>query len=84
MTRQVFFILNLAAFHVAFRWYRSWWLQVELKGTTMKVFLTGGTGFIGQALVRTMRGRGWSVHALGRDTQSAPAANWAGRTPAVT
>ena len=39
----------------------------------MKIFLTGGTGFIGQALVRTMRGRGWSVHALVRDTQSAPA-----------
>ncbi len=39
----------------------------------MKVFLTGATGFIGQALVRTMRGRGWAIHALVRDTQSAPA-----------
>jgi nucleoside-diphosphate-sugar epimerase len=39
----------------------------------MKVFLTGATGFIGQALVRTMRGRGWDIHALVRDTQNAPA-----------
>jgi uncharacterized protein YbjT (DUF2867 family) len=39
----------------------------------MKVFLTGATGFIGQALVRTMRGRGWDIQALVRDTQSAPA-----------
>ncbi len=39
----------------------------------MKIFLTGATGFIGQALVRTMRGRGWAIHALVRDTQSAPA-----------
>jgi uncharacterized protein YbjT (DUF2867 family) len=39
----------------------------------MKVFLTGTTGFIGQALVRTMRGRGWDIQALVRDTQSAPA-----------
>lgn len=39
----------------------------------MKVFLTGGTGFIGQAIVRTMRGRGWEVHALVRDVTSAPA-----------
>ncbi len=39
----------------------------------MKILLTGATGFIGQALVRTMRGRGWAIHALVRDTQSAPA-----------
>jgi nucleoside-diphosphate-sugar epimerase len=39
----------------------------------MKVFLTGGTGFIGQALVRAMRGRGWDVLALVRDPQGAPA-----------
>jgi dihydroflavonol-4-reductase len=39
----------------------------------MKVFLTGGTGFIGQAIVRAMRGRGWEVHALVRDVKSAPA-----------
>jgi len=37
----------------------------------MKVFLTGGTGFIGQAIVRTMRGRGWEVHSLVRDATSA-------------
>jgi dihydroflavonol-4-reductase len=39
----------------------------------MKVFLTGGTGFIGQAIVRAMRGRGWEVHTLVRDMKSAPA-----------
>lgn len=38
----------------------------------MKVFLTGGTGFIGHAIVRTMRARGWEVHALVRDVKSAP------------
>jgi dihydroflavonol-4-reductase len=39
----------------------------------MKVFLTGATGFIGQALVRAMRQRGWHISALVRDTQGAPA-----------
>ncbi len=39
----------------------------------MKVFLTGGTGFIGQQIVRTMRLRGWEVYALVRDTNSGPA-----------
>lgn len=39
----------------------------------MKVFLTGGTGFIGQTIVRAMRGRGWEVHALVRDVKGAPA-----------
>lgn len=38
-----------------------------------QVFLTGATGFIGQALVRHMRQRGWAVHALVRMPQSAPA-----------
>lgn len=38
----------------------------------MKVFLTGATGFIGQALVRAMRQRGWEVTALVRDQHSAP------------
>jgi nucleoside-diphosphate-sugar epimerase len=39
----------------------------------VRIFLTGGTGFIGQALVRAMRQRGWAVHALVRDPQGAPA-----------
>jgi dihydroflavonol-4-reductase len=39
----------------------------------VRIFLTGGTGFIGQALVRAMRGRGWTVHALVRDPLGAPA-----------
>lgn len=41
----------------------------------MQVFLTGSTGFIGQALVRTMRGRGWNVTALVRDPDAA-AGRW--------
>lgn len=41
----------------------------------MKVFLTGGTGFIGQALVRAMATRGWRVKALVRDPAGA-AAQW--------
>ncbi|HTP02905.1 MAG TPA: SDR family NAD(P)-dependent oxidoreductase [Anaerolineales bacterium] len=36
----------------------------------MKVFLTGGTGFIGQALTRCMLQRGWSVVALARRADS--------------
>lgn len=39
----------------------------------MRIFLTGGTGFIGQALVRAMRRRGWEVHALLRNPSSATA-----------
>jgi len=39
----------------------------------MKIFLTGGTGFIGQALVRAMRWRGWQLDVLVRDPASAPA-----------
>src|SRR5262249_36525349 len=39
----------------------------------MKVFLTGATGFIGQALVRAMRRRSWDVRALVRDVNGAPA-----------
>ncbi len=41
----------------------------------MNVFLTGGTGFIGQALVRAMRRRGWAVTALVRQPEG-PAARW--------
>ena len=32
----------------------------------MKVFLTGGTGFIGQPLTKTLLDRGWNVTALVR------------------
>lgn len=39
----------------------------------MHVFLTGGSGFIGQALVRALRRRGWPVDALVRDPDAAPA-----------
>ena len=41
----------------------------------MQVFLTGATGFIGQVLVRAMRGRGWQVTALVRDPDAA-AGRW--------
>ena len=36
----------------------------------MKVFLTGGTGFIGQPLTKSLLGRGWSVTALVRKPNS--------------
>jgi len=36
----------------------------------MKVFLTGGTGFIGQQLVRTLVQHGWGVIALIRNAES--------------
>jgi dihydroflavonol-4-reductase len=39
----------------------------------MRVFLTGGTGFIGQALARVIRSRGWQLDALVRHPDSAPA-----------
>lgn len=39
----------------------------------MRVFLTGATGFIGQALVRAMHKRGWHISALVRDTQGTSA-----------
>lgn len=41
----------------------------------MNVFLTGGSGFIGQALVRQMVQRGWSITALARQPESA-ASQW--------
>lgn len=44
----------------------------------MRVFLTGGTGFIGQAIVRAMRGRGWDIAALVRNPKSEQAA-WLAR-----
>lgn len=39
----------------------------------MKVFLTGGTGFIGQPLTRQLLARGWEVTALVRKPDSAQA-----------
>jgi len=36
----------------------------------MRIFLTGGTGFIGQPLVASLRKRGWDVTALVRNPQS--------------
>jgi len=36
----------------------------------MKVFLTGGTGFIGQALIQSLMARGWTVVALVRNANS--------------
>ena len=40
----------------------------------MRVFLTGGTGFIGRALVGALRGRGWPVTVLVRDLDGKAAA----------
>jgi dihydroflavonol-4-reductase len=39
----------------------------------MKVFLTGGTGFIGQPLTRDLLAKGWSVTSLVRKAESAQA-----------
>ena len=39
----------------------------------MKVFLTGGTGFIGRPLASRLLGRGWGVTALVRDPDAGPA-----------
>lgn len=44
----------------------------------MKVFLTGGTGFIGRALTRDLLARGWEVSALVRRTDSPQARGLAG------
>jgi dihydroflavonol-4-reductase len=38
----------------------------------MRIFLTGGTGFIGQALARAVRQRGWQLDVLVRRPDSAP------------
>ncbi|HEX9812467.1 MAG TPA: NAD-dependent epimerase/dehydratase family protein, partial [Burkholderiales bacterium] len=39
----------------------------------MKVFLTGGTGFIGQPLTKSLLARGWDVVTLVRKPDSPPA-----------
>ena len=39
----------------------------------MRVFLTGGTGFIGQTLAHVVRGRGWQLDALVRRPDSSSA-----------
>src|SRR5690606_6516932 len=47
----------------------------------MKVLLTGGTGFIGSAVLRELRDRGHEVTALVRPDASAAAVAGAGATP---
>ena len=42
----------------------------------MKVFLTGGTGFIGQRLTQTLIQRGWKVTVLVRNPESVEAIQW--------
>jgi dihydroflavonol-4-reductase len=39
----------------------------------MRVFLTGGTGFIGQALARALMRRGWGLTVLAREPEGAAA-----------
>ena len=48
----------------------------------MRIFLTGGTGFIGRALVPRLRARGWEVCALARDPDT-PSAKALDRLGAV-
>jgi nucleoside-diphosphate-sugar epimerase len=47
--------------------------QALIKGNAMKLFITGGTGFIGQAVARKAIGLGHQVTALVRDERSAAA-----------
>jgi dihydroflavonol-4-reductase len=44
----------------------------------MKIFLCGGTGFIGQAVVAAIGRRGWDLSVLVRDPES-PSAQWIAR-----
>ena len=46
-------------------------------------FVTGGSGFIGGALVRRLAGEGWSVHALARSEASAAKVRDAGAEPVM-
>src|SRR3954470_4674 len=48
------------------------------RGEAMNVFLTGGTGFIGQALVSSILARGWTLKVLVRDPDGG-AARWIAR-----
>ena len=45
-------------------------------------FVTGGSGFIGGALIRRLVGDGWRVRALARSERSAEALSAAGGEPA--
>lgn len=49
----------------------------------MKVFVTGATGFLGQAITRTLLAHGHSVVALARSTASADKVKAAGSIPLV-
>ena len=49
------------------------WKQILTGGVTLKVFLTGGTGFIGRALTRALLARNWTVTALVRNPRRPPA-----------
>jgi nucleoside-diphosphate-sugar epimerase len=44
-------------------------------------FVTGGSGFIGAALIRRLAGEGWTVRALARSDSSAQAVHDAGAEP---
>ncbi|HEQ71570.1 MAG TPA: NAD-dependent epimerase/dehydratase family protein, partial [Spirochaetia bacterium] len=44
-----------------------------MKGNAMKIFLTGGTGFIGSFVARELAARGHTLHILARNTDKVPA-----------
>jgi nucleoside-diphosphate-sugar epimerase len=52
------------------------------KGQTLpSAFVTGGSGFVGRALIRALRARGIEVRALARSTAAITAVQRAGATP---
>src|SRR5258708_154817 len=53
------------------------------KSTSMKVFVTGATGFVGSAVVKALRQRGHEVVGLVRDANKGKALEQLGATLAI-
>ena len=48
--------------------------------TLLKIFVIGGSGFVGSNLIRGLRARGYSVHALARSERAIEAVRRVGAT----